>query len=67
MNEKKTKSGHFSMVYKKIAKFNKKYNGSMKKMLMIDKNLSRRLQEETIKPITSWTLHGLPNNNKLSN
>ena len=29
--------------------------------IIIDKNLSRKLKKETVKPIESWTLHGLPN------
>ena len=64
MNKNNITRGQFSKVCRKIENFNKKYKASiasMKKMTTIDKNLSRKLQEETIKPISSWTLHGLPN------
>ena len=61
MNKNNITRGQFSKISQKIENFNKKYKTSMKKMTTIDKNLSRKLQEETIKPVISWTLHGLPN------
>ena len=44
-----------------MAKLKKQNTNTIKKMVMIDKNLSKKLKKRTIKPIESLTIHGLPN------
>ena len=75
MKTKKRKNAQFLRIYRKmvslfnsvierISKIEIKQNKSTNKSnknTRIKRNLSKKIKKETIEPIESWTLHGLPN------
>ena len=67
MNKKNKSVDHISNLYRKIAVLKTKLIKLSKRTTKqksnpdIERNLSKKLKVETIEPIESWTLHGLPN------